>query len=286
MPSLSLDLDVPRLGVTGGARLRYEYCAGRGTQLSEQWVKPPLHLSKAYHEDDWAISLLTSPTAGLLDGDLLEVNATIEAGARAALISPAACRVHTMESGFARVKQNYIIGAGSVLDVWPAPLILQKNSSVWQTTQVDMSCDSTLLLCEIFTPGRSAFGEAFEFSEWRSNLRIRIEGELIAYENFNCRPKISEALDWQSSYPCASYASLYFMSPEPLGGLIQSIHDIDILNTSIGASSLRSGGLGIKVLAADGICLRKAIYLVRNMLITHSNIEFPKALQRAQTFFN
>ena len=76
------------------------------------------------------------------------------------------------------------------------------------------------------------------------------------------------------------------MSPEPLGGLIQSIHDIDILNTSIGASSLRSGGLGIKVLAADGICLRKAIYLVRNMLILHSKIEFPKALQRAQTFFN
>ena len=286
MASLSLDLDTPRLGVSGGVRLRYVHSAGRGTQLSEQWVRPPLHLSKAYYEHDWAISLLTSPTAGLLDGDLMDVSATIEAGARAALISPAACRVHTMKSGFARVNQKYIMGPGSVLDVWPAPLILQKQSSIWQTTQVDMACDSTLLICEIFTPGRAAFGEAFEFSEWRSNLRIRRDGSLLAYENFKCRPNNNEAIDWQGSYPCGSYASMYFVSPESLGELTQIIHNIDISGTCIGASLLRSGGLGIKVLAADGICLRKAIYLVRNMLIKYSKIKFPRALQRAQTFFN
>ncbi len=63
-----------------------------------------------------------------------------------------------------------------------------------------MSRDSTLLLCEISTPGSAAFSEAFEFYEWRFNLLIRKKGELILYKNFNYRPKISEALNWQSSY--------------------------------------------------------------------------------------
>lgn len=273
-------------GVTGGARLQYDFSAVFGTRLSDQWVRPPLHLSKAYHVDDWAISMLTTPTAGLFYGDIIEVDATIKKGARAALISPASCRVHTMESGFARIKQYYKLDSSAVLDVWSAPLVLQKKSSVWQTTHVDIASDSTLLLCEIVTPGRAAFGEAFEFSQWRSNLKIHMGGKLLAYENFTCRPDKNDIVDWQELYNCGSYANIYFLSPEPLGKLVELIHNISVKDTRIGASSLRFGGLGVKILAANGVSLRKVIYVVRNMLIKHSKICFPKALQRAQTFFN
>ena len=51
------------IGVFGGARLRYMYAPGVGTRLTEQWVRPPLHLGKSYHEDAWEISILMSPTA-------------------------------------------------------------------------------------------------------------------------------------------------------------------------------------------------------------------------------
>lgn len=286
MPTAFPDAVLARRGVGGGARLRYEASDSGTTRLSEQWVRPPLHLSKAYHADGWALSLLTSPTAGLLDGDLLEVDATLEPGARAALISPAACRVHTMNSGFARVEQRYKVGAGAVLDVWPAPLILQRNSSVRQTTQLNVDSNATVLFCEIVTPGRAAFGEAFEFTEWRSNLRIYRDSVLLAYENFSCRPEGGDVADWRQRFPSGSYASLYCLSPEPLRELVQSIHDLDVADSRIGASPLRSGGLGVKILAGDGISLRKAIFSVRNLLIDHTNTSFPQALQRAQTFFN
>ena len=76
------------------------------------------------------------------------------------------------------------------------------------------------------------------------------------------------------------------MSPEPLGDIIQKIHDLETPDAIIGDSPLREGGLGIKILARDGISLRKTIFLVRNLLIVTSKNIFPQALHRAQTCFN
>ncbi|MDG1242773.1 MAG: urease accessory protein UreD [Opitutae bacterium] len=286
MAAISTDPVSARPAVHGGARLGYTYRSDVGTRLTEQWVRPPLHLAKAYHENDWAISILTSPTAGLLDGDRLEVTATVASGAKAALISPAACRVHTMGSGHAEVDQHYTVEAGAVLDVWPAPLILQKEAALRQTTRLDVAVDATVLLCEVVSPGRAAFGEAFEFTEWTSKLRIYREGVLLAYENFTCKPVDGDLADWRELYPEGNYASLYYLSPQPLGEIVQTLHDCEIEDATIGASLLREGGIGVKVLAKDGIGLRKAIFEVRSLLIAHSDVEFPHALKRAQTFFH
>lgn len=277
---------VERTGVLGGARLGYIFRPDIGTRLTEQWVRPPLHLAKAYHEDDWAISILTSPTAGLLDEDRLEVTATVATDAKAALISPAACRVHTMASGYAQVDQHYNVEAGAVLDVWPAPLILQKDAALHQSTRLDVAADATVLLCEVVSPGRAAFGEAFEFAEWTSKLRIYREGKLLAYENFTCKPAVGDLSDWREVYPEGNYASLYYLSPQPLDEIVQTLHDLHVGDATIGASPLREGGLGVKILAKDGISLRKAIFEVRELLIEHSKLAFPYALQRAQTFYN
>lgn len=280
------EYQTPRTGVLGGARLTYTHRDAVGTRLTDQWVRPPLHLAKAYHQGDWAISLLTSPTAGLLDEDRLEVSATVAAGAKAALISPAACRVHTMNSGYAQVDQQYIVESGAVLDVWPAPLILQKQAALRQTTRLEVAADATVLLCEVVSPGRAAFGECFEFSEWTSKLRIYREGQLLAYENFTCEPGRGDLADWRSVYPEGSYASFYFLSAEPLGEIVQTLHDLKVDHAVLGASPLRVGGLGVKILAKDGVSLRKVIFSVRNLLIAHTKLDFPHALQRAQTFFN
>ena len=137
-----------RSAVSGGVRLKYLF-EDSGTVLKEQWVRPPLHLAKTYHEKDWAINLLTSPTAGLLEGDRLEVDCRVEAKARAALVSPAACRVHTMKDGHATIRQSYKVDAHAVLDMWPAPLVLQKNGRLIQETSLEVKDSSTVLLTEI-----------------------------------------------------------------------------------------------------------------------------------------
>lgn len=279
-------MDSGRSAVRGGATLHYTLGSDGATHLTGQWVRPPLHMTKAYHEKGWAISQMMSPTAGLLDGDLLEVSCTVDEGACAALISPAACRVHTMTGGHATIRQKYQVGAGAALDVWPAPLILQKEASLRQETELHLAEDSTVLMCEVIMPGRASFGEQFAFTEWRSKLRIYLADQLVSYENFSVNPAAGDVDDWRSQYPDGSYASLYFLTPKPLDGLVQILHDLEVETASIGASPLRVGGLGIKILAADGISLRKAVFAVRAKLIEHAGLAFPTALKRAQTFFH
>ena len=85
-----------RPAVRGGARLRYEwYPLTEQTRLVQQWVRPPLYINKAYHEKGWALSQMMSPTGGLLQDDVLEIDVELGAGSRAALISPAACAGYT-----------------------------------------------------------------------------------------------------------------------------------------------------------------------------------------------
>jgi len=286
MPSETTELISERPAVHGGARLQYAFSETIGTQLQQQWVRPPLHLAKAYHEKDWAISIMTSPTAGLLDGDRLEVSTVVEQGAKAALISPAACRVHTMNSGYATVEQHYTVESGAVLDVWPAPMVLQKNASLRQSTGLDVAADATVLFGEVVTPGRAAFGECFEFSEWRSRLKIYREGVLLSLENFICRPDRGDLADWRSLYPEGNYASFYYLTPQPTDTLVEALHELDLPGATIGASPLRVGGIGVKLLASNGVQLRKAVAAIRSLLIPHTKVDFPYALQRAQTFFH
>lgn len=272
--------------VDGGARLAFVRREGSGTVLTEQKVRPPLHLAKTFHENDWAVSLLTSPTAGLLEGDRILLDCRVGEGARSAVLSPAACRVHAMKSGSAFIGQSIDVGAGGCLDLWPAPLILQAEASLRQETTVHLAAEASLLLTEIITPGRVARGETFCFSSWTSRLRIHREGALCAFEQFQVRPSDGDAPDWRTALPNGSYASLHAFAPELPGGLIEALHALaDGKVLRLGASPLRGNGLGIKLLAADGIILRKAILAVRLLLHERAVFRFPELLRRGQTFF-
>ena len=275
---------INRPSVTGGVRLKYLRDAS-GTVLKEQWVRPPLHLAKTYHENDWAINLLTSPTAGLLEGDRLEVSCEVGANALTALVSPAACRVHTMGQGLATIKQSYQVAANAVLDVWPAPIILQRDANLQQETTLTANESSTVLVTEIISPGRVNYGEVFEFESWSSKLRIYRAGTLMAFENFKVNPRAGDAANWKVRFPEGPYASIYLITATPVENLCEYLNQLSGDDVSVGASPLRSGGLGIKVLAKDGLTLRKAILKIREQLIAQTALTFPGMLKRAQTFF-
>jgi urease accessory protein len=178
------------------------------------------------------------------------------------------------------------VGSNALLDVWPAPLILQKEARLEQSTRVEVASDSILLFCEVVSPGRAAYGENFAFTEWKSRLKIFRDEKLLAFENFSCRPEQGDLMDWRERFPQGSYASFYFLAPFPMEDLVESLHEINSEEASIGASLLRDGGMGIKILAADGLHLRKTVFLVRKMLYELVGNDLPHALRRAQTFFH
>ena len=277
--------DLSRSAVKGGAHLVYGLNSLGASSLIKQWVSPPLHISKAHQEDGFAISQLLSPTAGLLEGDILEMKVTVQENTNAAVISPAACRIHSMNSDYAHIQQTYSVEKGGYLDVWAAPLILQATSRLKQETVINVSIGGCLLFCEVIAPGRSAFGEQFAFEKWQSNTRIFYGGNLINYENFTCEPKKGDVRDWQEAYPNGNYASLYLICNREFEAIIAEMHKIEMPEAIIGLSNLNKSGLGIKVLARDGVSLRKAILFVREKLFEMMEFNIPPALNRSQSFF-
>tara|TARA_A100001015_G_scaffold42163_1_gene46179 strand:+ start:591 stop:1454 length:864 start_codon:yes stop_codon:yes gene_type:complete len=277
--------DLSRSAVKGGANLVYGLNSLGASALIKQWVSPPLHMSKAHQEDGFTISQLLSPTAGLLQGDLLEVEVSVQENTKAAVISPAACRIHSMDSGYAHIKQAYSVEKGGYLDVWTAPLILQSESKLKQETVLHVANGGCMLFCEIIAPGRSAFGERFAFDQWESNTRIYNNGTLINYENFTCEPQKGDVRDWQEAFPEGNYASMYLINDRDFNGFIAEMHQRETPDAVIGLSDLNRAGLGIKILAKDGVSLRKTIISLRERLFKELKLVIPPVLNRSQSFF-
>ncbi len=279
-------------GVFGGVDLVYDTRVNSSNKqhsyLAKQWVRPPLHLAKSYEENQWALNLLMSPTAGLLAGDRIKLNIQVINQAKAAVISPAACRIHTMKSGSASITQHYKISNQSILDIWAAPLILQKQASLNQNTRVDIDASSTLFMLESIMPGRSAYAESFTFDAWSTKLEIYLDEELLVYENFTVEPNRGDTKDWQTFYPDAHYASFYYISPQVKKEFITQLHELELgVDNKLGASLCAGNkGIGIKILSRNSLHLRKAILAVRNFFEEQTSTSFPHASKRAQTFYH
>ena len=285
MATLKNKNDLSRSAVKGGANLVYGLNSLGASALIKQWVSPPLHISKAHEEDGFSVSQLLSPTAGLLQGDLLEIEVSVQENTKAAIISPAACRVHSMNSGCAHIKQSYSVEKGGFLDVWTAPLILQSDSKLKQETVLHVSNGGCMLFCEIIAPGRGAFGERFAFDKWESNTCIYNNGTLINYENFTCEPQKGDVQDWQEAFPEGNYASIYLINNRDFNEFIAEMHQIETPDAVIGLSDLNGSGIGVKILAKDGVSLRKTIVCLRERLFEELNLIIPPVLNRSQSFF-
>ena len=131
-------------------------CDGAGrSALREQSFRAPFHLSKP-HEDAGALVVnVVNPTAGIFDGDELELQATVEAGARLVLTAPSANRIYQSRSGRpALVRQTVRAAARSLVEFLPEPLIPHAGSVYEQHTELHAAAGAEMLFFEWLSPGR------------------------------------------------------------------------------------------------------------------------------------
>src|SRR5882757_3267815 len=135
------------------------------SHLRSQSFRAPMHISKPHLDAETLVVNVINPTAGLLAGDEVKCDITVEAGARLVLTTPSAARSHRMRAGRAVLVQDFRVAAGGFLDVWPELFIPQAGTRYHQRTTAQVEAGGTLLLAEMLAPGRVASGEAFAY-EW------------------------------------------------------------------------------------------------------------------------
>lgn len=166
------------------------------TQLDEYFVTPPFKvMTLSAYADSWenglsAMQMSSSP--GLLAGDRVDIQITLEKSTALSLNTQAFTRVQAMNEGdFA--EQNILIQLAekSRLFYLPHPLVLHKNSALKQKTLINMQPESTLIYGEIVAIGRVANDERFEFRQFSSHLKVQ-----LVQENGKVKPLMLDCIQW------------------------------------------------------------------------------------------
>ena len=176
----------------------------------------------------------------------------------------AATVVHTMPSGRASLSVRIDCESGSYLEYLPDPQILFPRSRCSSKIAVRLSGDAVALVSDAFL-NHDPDGQGEMFAAYASEIVIEgAKGEALAIDRLrldgqafrDACPGISGAYTAQGTMIVAGLAL-------PSRALAEALRDIrlDRQEAAIGASELpNSAGLVVRVLAADGAALKRAMY--------------------------
>ncbi len=257
---------------SGHLRLRAAPTTGGRTTLAGQSFRAPYHLSKPYWDADAGVLLVqvVNPTAGILEGDFLESDIAVEAGATLLVTTPSASRVFKMRDGSAECRQHFVVAKGGWLEVLPEPLVPHRGCRYLQRTRVEVEPGGGLFFVDLLMPGRIAHrGEAWVWEQLCLETEVRLGGELILRERFEqsgAELKALAALTGSGAKACFGNAVLIAEGDASWVPAVRALHGDGVW---LGVSALRRGGWSIKFVAADSIRLRETLRKLRGLLAEH-----------------
>ena len=161
-------LGVGRAGKLGALTLKLEHDRDRlRTVVKELYTKVPLFAQRALYLEEslpsMAYMYIISPSGGILQGDRYRMDITLSNGAFAHITTQGATRVYRMERNFATQIVNIEVGENCYFEFIPDQIIPYRSSRFYQTLQMHVHDNATMIYSEMVVPGRVAHGESFEY---------------------------------------------------------------------------------------------------------------------------
>ncbi len=201
-------------------------------------------------------AILINTSGGLAGGDVVEINATVKAGAALTLTSQAADRVYRTLGPAAEVKIKLNAEAGSTLLWMPQESIFFEGSSLERSLNVELADNTTFFAVEPMLFGRREMGEYVRHVSVVDRWTIRHDGRLIHSDVFRLGPDWSKSM---ASFGDNHAAATVLMVSDQSETLLDSVRAV--LGPNDGASAW-NGKLIARLLAKDGFHLRKSLIQV------------------------
>ena len=187
----------------------------------------PLKIQRAFQQADGRCELPLLHTAGgLVGGDRIGVQATLEPGSRVLLTSVAAQKVYgtvgrsrqAPQGRWAQQELEFQLAAGADLEWLPQELVLFADGLFEQTCRVELAPGASWLGAEVVRLGRSAAGEGLGRGCWRSQLEIRrLQGPASRWELVDRLELGGASLEGDHGLAGQPvFGSLVWVAPEPL----------------------------------------------------------------------
>jgi urease accessory protein len=161
-------LEVGKAGKLGALTLGLEGDLERGkTVVKEQYPKVPLFTQRALYLEESIPSMayiyIISPSGGILQGDRYRMDIKLKNNAYSHITTQGATRVYRMENNFATQIVNVVVDDGCYFEFVPDQIIPYRNSRFYQTVNLNVHDNATMVYSEMIVPGRVASGESFEY---------------------------------------------------------------------------------------------------------------------------
>lgn len=160
------------------------------THTEERYTKNPLSISKPlYLTQHMAYFYLINTSGGLVQGDRLHIDITLNENCRANITTQSATKIYGMEKNCAVQYTSIEMRENSYLEYLPDPNIPYRDSRFFQISEIHLKKNSTLFFWDILYPGRFSRGEEFENDIYYSNLKIFLDNELSLIDTVVIAPK-------------------------------------------------------------------------------------------------
>jgi len=245
------------------------------TVLVRKAHRTPIHVSKPYWNGSSLLLNVMSPTAGMLEGDRVVMDISVESNAKLVVSNPTALRIHRMNTGKAVWKQTFRVASQGFLETHPEWIIPQAQSRFEQHTRLEVDTNSRLFFIEALAPGRVASGEAFAFDRLQNRLEVHFDSRLIALEKSDISPTSGSQSGWQAAHEKPYTYSLYVSAPELVKNdeFFQFIHEQQTPTLLSGSSKLDNAPCwNIKIVSESSVAAKAALGLIRDQFYRAINL--------------
>jgi urease accessory protein len=191
------------------------------------------------------------PPGGIVPGDALSLDITIETRARALITTPAATKFYRSDGRTSRQVQTVRASAGSAVEWLPQETILFKGAHAQLSTRVDLSGSAEFIGWDILCLGRPACGERFGAnSSCRQRFELWRDGQPLVLERTRYEGDTQDAV-WGlrgASVTGTLLAACCALTPETKQAVLQELRAIPVRAGGLSSASEVGGVVVLRYL--------------------------------------
>jgi len=212
--------------------------------------------------------VLLNTSGGVVGGDALQIEVDAGADTSLALTTQAAEKVYRSSGPVAHVDVALRAAAGASLAWLPQETIVFDRARLARTFDVDLAADARLVACESILFGRTAMGEKVRGGSLRDRWRLRRGGKLVFADALTLDGAIERTLGRPAIAAGANgVATLVYVAGDA-ETRVDVLRDALVLHGLEAGASAESGVLVARLLARDGLTLRRAMIAALRALST------------------
>lgn len=244
-------MDVNQFGRTSKLDLTAVNKDGK-TVIEDMSFTAPYKVMLPFEKKNGGLSvMLMSASAGIMEGDRQEFSFDIGSGADLEFVSQSYDKVHQMKEGCAKRTTHIKVAANGTFFYDPQPVIPFRDSAFESKMCVSLE-DKTarFWMSEIFSCGRYASGEMFEYRFYHNLVEIRRQDRLIYRDNTRFEPDLFDMSGMGMYEGYTHLLNLFVTAPDNAGGFVNDVRGYldGIKECSGGVTELSDGDLAVRAI--------------------------------------